>query len=99
MKTIAFTILTLLIICGTVYGSSNKDCIKAIEKEIARLQVNPQIEDYERFWKLNEVLKSLKLQEENKEVLEKWDRIIENVPCDSLDRNTLLYYDCIKVKI
>jgi hypothetical protein len=95
-KHLLIILLTVLIPCGSVIANP---AIDALERQIEELQKEPKIEDFEKFWKLNDILKSMKRQEKSNQAIQEWMKSQEQEVCTSLDRNTLMWSDCEKVRI
>lgn len=94
MKSIIYIIiLTLLFTCGSVYGNP---AIQGLKDEIQRMEENIDINDFERHWKLNQILEEMVLREQYKDLLEQWEKEQRETPCTSIHRDG---YFCKKVKI
>ena len=93
MKHIIFTILTILLFCGSVYGNP---AIEALEDEIKRLEQLHDINDFERHWKLKEILESLKTQERDREIIKEWEDFMKESPCDTIFHDG---FACEKVRV
>ena len=94
MKHIILTILTTLLLCGTVYGNP---AIEALEDEmdLIRPDISQSVELLKQYSKLREIRESLLRQQKNDEVIRQWEKELLEEPCDSLFRGK---YDCEKVR-
>ena len=96
MKHIIFTILTILLLCGSVYGNPAIEALRN-ELEIIRPTLNDKgVEELKRFNKLREILRSLEQQEKDNKVIRQWELEQKDSPCDTIFHDG---FACEKVRI
>ena len=98
-KKVVITLISIFLFFGSfsIVQAEGVSPIEALKFEIERMEESPNIDDFERWWKLNEILREMVIQEANRETIRKWEELQRKTPCTNLDRETLINYDCVKV--
>ena len=96
-KKVVITLISILVLFCSFSAVQAVSPIEALKNEIQRMEKSPNIDDFERWWKLNEILREMVIQERDRAIIQEWEENQRKQPCKSLDRDTLFKYDCVKV--
>jgi len=96
MRLILIFILTIIPICSNVYADGALEALEeALEEEQTELHMK-SIDELKRFDRLRKILRSMKQQERDNEVIKEWETHRNESPCDSIFRDG---FECEKVRI